>query len=103
MTHKSVISLSVFILTIKLQCTQCKKGVLKTSLLQAVGRSVWLMAAIHNIKLKFVHIAGSINQKADLLSRVVESVDKLKHVQNQFSNLTWWKVNGEMFYPNMLI
>ena len=44
-----------------------EKGCIKDKFMQAVGRSVWLIAAIFDITLKFVHIAGSINQKADFL------------------------------------
>ena len=77
-----------------------KKGCIKDSFMQAVGRSVWLMA---HITLKFVHIAGSVNQNTDLLSIIFEFVDKWQCIEKMFSNFNWWEVKSEMFYPNMLM
>ena len=79
------------------------KACIKDKFMQAVSRSVWLTAAIYDITVKFVHIAGQENQKADLLSRVFQSVANVKELEKQFPNFNWWHVSAAMFYPNTLI
>ena len=72
---------------------------IRDSFMQAVARSVWLIAASYDITL----IAGINNKKADMLSRVFQSAVDLNCVHKQFENCVWWKVDGHMFYPNTLI
>ena len=78
-----------------------EKGCIRDEFMQAIARSVWLLAASYDIK--FVHIAGQSNHNADLLSRIFESVENFKQAKDKFSNFKWWQVNGTMFYPNMMI
>jgi hypothetical protein len=42
--------------------------------LQAIARNIWLLAATHDINLKFEHIPGEQNCIADLLSRWEKSI-----------------------------
>ena len=48
--------------------------------MQAVARTVWLMAASYDITHNFVHISGVNNKRADILSRVFQSAENLKCV-----------------------
>ena len=47
-----------------------QRGKIKNEFMQAIARSVWLIAASYDINLP-----GSINNKADMLSRLSKSVD----------------------------
>ena len=73
-----------------------QKGKIKNSFIQAIARSVWLIAAG-----TFEHVPVS-NNKADMLSRLFQSVDSFKNVK-EFENCVWWRVGGHKFYPNVLV
>ena len=79
-----------------------KNGKIKDTFMQSVARSIWLVAAVKDIKMDFVHIAGNDNTNADILSRVFESEWNQKRM-NLFSNYVWWPVNGVSFYPNVFV
>ena len=70
--------------------------------MQSVARSVWLVAATHDIELKYQHVPGLLNTQADALSRAFDppcDLDKLYELENH----NWWPVNGLLCYPNALL
>ena len=73
-----------------------QRGKIKDEFMQAIARSVWLVAASYDITLTFEHIPGSNNNKADMLSRLFQSVNSFKKVK-EFENCVWWSVDGHMF------
>ena len=76
------------------------KGRIRDPFMQAVARSVWLIAASKGISLVYEHIAGTDNCIADALSRAFDgngdSLEKFKH-------FVWWPVDGMSFYPNTFV
>ena len=76
-----------------------QKGCIRDKFLQSVARSVWLLAAIHDITLEYTHIPRTLNVKADILSRVFSS-DQTKGLEQIFQNYSGWVVNGSHCYPN---
>ena len=64
--------------------------------MQAISRSVWLLAASYDVTLTFKHVPCSSNNKADMLSRLFQSVDSFNKVK-EFDNCVWWPVDGHMF------
>ena len=54
--------------------------------LQNVARSIWLLAVIYDITLEYTHIPGTLNVKANILSRVFSC--------GQFKDCWWWSVHG---------
>ena len=77
-------------------------GRIKDKYLQSVARSIWLIAAIKDIDIEYVHISGVYNVKADVLSRVFQDVHTVEKL-DLFENYTWWPVDGKNFYPNLLV
>ena len=49
--------------------TVCNTGYTKDKFLASCIRNIWMVTAIHDIKLELRHIAGYKNKVADLLSR----------------------------------
>ena len=78
------------------------KGKTRDPFMQAVIRSIWLIAASHDIQVQSVHVSGSQNVKADILSRLFDSTTNPQRV-NIFTNCKWWPIHGSWFQPNMLI
>ena len=70
--------------------------------MQAIARTVWLIAASYDINLTFVHVPGENNNKADMLARLLQTLDSLKKAQ-EFKECVWWPVDGHIFYPNFLV
>ena len=66
-----------------------QRGKIENIFMQAIARTVWLIADSYDINLMFEHISGSINNKADMLSRLFQSADSFKMVQ-EFKNCVWW-------------
>ena len=79
-----------------------QRGKIKNIFMQAIARTVSLIAASYDINLTFEHVPGAINNKADMLSRLFQSVDSFKKVQ-EFKDCVWWPVDGHMVYPNVLV
>ena len=69
--------------------------------MQAVARSIWLIAAAKDIQITCSHIAGSSNSKADILSRLFENRGSVN--LDLVGECTWWPVHGKYFYPNNFI
>ena len=78
-----------------------KHGRIKDEFMQAVARSIWLIAAAKDIQITCSHIAGSSNSKADILSRLFENRGSVN--LDLVGQCTWWPVHGKYFYPNNFI
>ena len=72
------------------------KGRMRDAYLQSVARSIWLIAASKDIVIEYVHIAGTANVKADVLSRMFQNVSNAQKLQ-LFENCVWWPVGGKFF------
>ena len=70
-----------------------QRGKIKNEFMQSIARSVWLVAASYDISLSFEHVPGSSNNKADMLSRLFQSVNSFKNVQ-QFKDCVCWTIDG---------
>ena len=61
-------------------------------------RSIWFLAALHDVEIEVKHIPGKNNQKADVLSRIYSStpVDEgmLKNLQR---NYMWKNIPVQYF------
>ena len=77
-----------------------QKGRIKDNYMQAVARSIWLIAASNDIKLVYSHIPGTENVKADALSRLFE---RGFNYQAWFQDCKWWPIHGAYFFPNLFI
>ena len=78
-----------------------KYGKIRDPFMQSISRSIWLVAASKDIQMDFVHIVGSNNTKADIMSRVFEN--NWNHEgMNLFVDYVWWQVNGAWFYQMSL-
>ena len=77
-------------------------GRIKDKYLQSVARSIWLIAAMKDIDIEYVHIPGVHNTKADVLSRIFQDVYTVEKLE-LFKNYRWWPVDGKNFYPNVLV
>ena len=71
------------------------KGVTRDSALAAMARNIWLVTALHNIRLQIVHIPGVDNVCADLLSRWASTQDRWEKLHVQISRPVWLTVNHE--------
>ena len=65
--------------------------------LGACARNIWFHSALLDIDIKYVHVLGSQNQTADLLSRWTGSIQD----QNQLCNLVERPISLEVL-PQML-
>ena len=79
-----------------------KYGRIKDPYMQSVARSVWLVAAAHDINLQYNHVPGVRNVEADALSRAFDPSCDLEKL-NQLRYCKWWPVNGFWCYPNVLL
>ena len=77
-----------------------QKGSIRDTYLQAVARSVWLLAVSHDTQLEYVHISGTSNAKADALSRMFQACT-VGLGSNQWLNCKWWLVHGLMTQSSM--
>ena len=77
-----------------------KYGRIKDPYMQSVARSVWLVAAAHDINLQYNHVPGVKNVEADALSRAFDPSCDLEKL-NQLRYCKWWPVNGFWCYPNV--
>ena len=76
---------------------------IKDNYLMACVHSVWLLCAQYNIKLKVLHIRGTCNQYADILSRWDSYVNN-NIIEVKFLNTcTWLKANALDMIPNFEI
>ena len=70
--------------------------------MQAVSRTIWLLAATKDVLLHYIHVPVLSNRKADLLSRLfITSLSNVDMVA--LKECKWWPVCGQWFYPNVLI
>ena len=76
---------------------------IKDNYLMACVRSVWLLCAQYNIKLKVSHIRGTCNQYADILSRW-DSYVNCNMTEVQFLKAcTWLRPNAQEMIPNFQV
>ena len=76
---------------------------IQDNFLMACVRSVCLLCAQYNIKLKVLHIRGTCNQYADILSRW-DSYANCKITEVKFLNTcTWLNPNALDMIPNFEI
>ena len=78
------------------------KGKTRDPFMQSVVRSIWLIAATNDIQIAGVHVPGTQNGRADILSRLFDgSTDNKRfHI---FKNCKWWPIQGSWFEPDVLI
>ena len=70
--------------------------------MQSVPRSVCLVAAAHDIELKYQHVPGILNTQADALSHAFDpfcDLDKLHDLENH----NWWPFSWLWCYPIALL
>ena len=78
-----------------------KFGKVKDNILQSIARTIWLLAASHDIQLQYSHIPGILNKEADALSRVFEQPSD--YCMLLLHNCVCWPVNGGWCQPNMFL
>ena len=76
---------------------------MKDQILQAIVRTIWLLAATHDIQLSYSHIPGIQNQEADALSRVFPNQELDQFCRNLLAKCICWPVNGDWCVPNMFL
>ena len=100
--HKWVSKKIVFHIDNQTAVYVLNKGKTRDPFMQAVIRSIWLIAATNDIQVQGVHVPGTQNVKADILSRLFDHTINLARI-NTFTDCKWWPIHGAWFQPNMLI
>ena len=79
-----------------------KNGRTKNLMLQALSRTIWPIATLHDIDMTFKHTAGNENHHADILSCVFFVVI-LVFCKNITIIYVWWPINGTWCIPNIFV
>ena len=79
-----------------------KNGRIKNPMLQALSRTIWLIAASYDIDMTIKHIAGSENYDADILSCVFQPGSDVS-LLSKYDNCVWWPINGNWCIANFLV
>ena len=69
----------------------------------AYARNIWLQAALGDVDVKYVHVLGSNNQTADLLSRWDFSADHYNKLSKLVENPLWLNVSHQMLFIDIEI
>ena len=78
------------------------KGKIRDIYLQKVARPIWLIAAMKDIDIEYLHIPGIDNVKAYVLYRMFQDVWAIEKL-NLFNDYVWWQVEGNFLCPNLLV
>ena len=76
---------------------------MKDQILQAIVRTIWLLAATHDIQLSYSHIPGIQNKEADALSRVFQNREFDQFCKDLLARCACWPVHGDWCIPNMFL
>ena len=71
--------------------------------LGACARNIWFHSALLDIDIKYVHVLGSQNQTANLLSRWTDSPEDKNKLYNLVESPTWLKVSPQMLFVDFTI
>ena len=66
--------------------------------LGACARNIWFHSALLDIDIKYVHVLGSQNQTADLLSRWRDSIEDKNKLYSLVESPTWLKASPQMLF-----
>ena len=64
-------------------------GWARDSILATCARNIWLIAAIYNIESMYSHIAGQVNNIADILYHWTITVNPTEKLNNLLENYVW--------------
>ena len=67
---------------------------MKDQILQAIVRTIWLLAATHDIQLSYSHIPGIQNKEADALSRVFQNQELDQFCKDLLVHVGLYMVTG---------
>ena len=76
---------------------------MRDKILQAIVRTIWLLAASHDIRLCYSHIPGVQNKEADALSRVFQNQELDQFCKELLATCICWPVNGLWCVPNVFL
>ena len=76
---------------------------MKDHILQTIVRTIWLLAAAHDVQLSYSHIPGIENKEADALSRVFDRQQLQSFTKNLLKKCICWPVKGEWCVPNVYL
>ena len=68
----------------------------KDPFLATCARNVWLLVALYDLDISYVHIKGKNNVVADLLSRWVPTVENIHKLQSHIPDPLWIKVPNDV-------
>ena len=77
-----------------------QNGYARDSYLAACARNIWLLMAMFNISVDFIHISGKTNCAADLLSRWQNTAQDFEKISAMVSDPIWVHVHPDLLLLN---